>query len=133
ALKPNMFAEVILSSEDDVTLQVPREAVIYTGRRRLVFIDLGEGRLRPQEITVGRERNDAVEVLSGLSEGDVVVSSGNFLLAAESRLKNATRFWHDDETVAPPPAVPAPTPTPLPATAPTAPAPAPAHVHGSTR
>ncbi len=99
ALKPNMFTEVTLLVDGEEALQIPREAVLYTGRRRLVFIDLGEGRLRPQEVTIGRETNEAVEVLSGLSEGDVVVTSGNFLLAAESRIKNAADFWHDDEDV----------------------------------
>lgn len=100
-LKPNMYAEVTLLGDGADALQIPREAVLYTGRRRLVFVDLGGGRVKPQEVTVGRESGSRVEVLSGLEAGDVVVTSGNFLLAAESRLKNATGFWHDDETVAP--------------------------------
>lgn len=100
-LKPNMHAEVTLVGDGAEALQIPREAVLYTGRRRLVFVDLGEGRVRPQEVTLGRQTNGNVEVLRGLNEGDVVVTSGNFLLAAESRLRNATGFWHDDETVAP--------------------------------
>ncbi len=97
ALKPNMFVDVTLLTGGDDALQIPREAVLYTGPRRLVFVDLGEGRLRPREVTLGRETPDVVEVLSGLSEGDVVVTSGNFLLAAESRLKGATRLWQDEE------------------------------------
>lgn len=101
SLKPNMYAEVSLLGDGAEALQIPREAVLYTGRRRIVFVDLGEGRVRPQEVTVGRESGASVELLSGLNEGDLIVTSGNFLLAAESRLRNATSFWHDDEGIAP--------------------------------
>ncbi len=72
---------------------VPEEAVLYAGPRRLVFLDLGEGRLKPQEIEVGVKSGAFYEVLSGLEEGDVVVTSGNFLVAAESRIKSATEQW----------------------------------------
>jgi Cu(I)/Ag(I) efflux system membrane fusion protein len=92
-LKPEMYAEVTLRADRGVRLVVPEEAVLYAGPRRLVFLDLGEGRLRPQEIEVGVRSADRYEVLSGLSEGDRVVTSGNFLVAAESRLKSATGSW----------------------------------------
>lgn len=67
--------------------------MIYTGPRRLVFVDLGEGRLRPQEIEVGVHAEGYVEVKQGLEPGDVVVTSGNFLIAAESRIRSATKYW----------------------------------------
>lgn len=92
-LKPDMYANVDLGKERGERLVVPEEAVIYAGPRRLVFLDLGEGRLRPQEIEVGIKTGDYYEVLSGLEEGDVVVTSGNFLIAAESRLKSAATQW----------------------------------------
>ena len=92
-LKPDMYANVDLGEERGERLLVPEEAVIYAGPRRLVFLDLGEGRLRPQEIEVGIKTGDYYEVLSGLEEGDVVVTSGNFLIAAESRLKSAVTQW----------------------------------------
>ncbi len=88
-----MYANVELVSERGERLVVPEEAVLYAGPRRLVFLDLGEGRLRPQEIEIGVKSGDDYEVLSGLAEGDVVVTSGNFLVAAESRLKSATKPW----------------------------------------
>jgi Cu(I)/Ag(I) efflux system membrane fusion protein len=72
---------------------VPESAVIYAGPRRLVFVDLGSGRLRPQEVQVGLQVDDAYEVLKGLEPGQKVVTSGNFLIAAESRLKSATEQW----------------------------------------
>jgi Cu(I)/Ag(I) efflux system membrane fusion protein len=92
-LKPDMYANVDLGEERGERLVVPEEAVIYAGPRRLVFLDLGEGRLRAQEIEVGIKTGDYYEVLSGLDEGDVVVTSGNFLIAAESRLKSAATQW----------------------------------------
>jgi len=92
-LKPDMYANVELVSERGERLVVPEEAVLYTGPRRLVFLDLGEGRLRPQEIEVGVKSGDFYEVLAGLEEGDLVVTSGNFLVAAESRLKSALHHW----------------------------------------
>ncbi len=92
-LKPEMYANVELVSEKGTQLMVPAEAVLYAGPRRLVFVDLGEGQLRPQEIEIGVKSGDFYEVLDGLDEGDVVVTSGNFLVAAESRLKSATKQW----------------------------------------
>jgi len=93
ALKPDMYANVLLRSDLGERLVVPEEAVIYAGPRRLVFVDLGEGRLQPREIEVGAKTAEGYEVLSGLAPGDVVVTSGNFLIAAESRLKSATEQW----------------------------------------
>lgn len=92
-LKPDMYATVSLRADRGERPVVPEEAILYAGPRRLVFLDLGEGRLRPQEIQVGVKSGDLYEVLSGLKEGDRVVTSGNFLVAAESRLKSATGQW----------------------------------------
>ena len=69
------------------------EAVLYAGERRLVFVDLGEGRLQPREVEIGVRAGDRYEVLAGLEMGERVVVSGNFLIAAESRLKSATEKW----------------------------------------
>jgi Cu(I)/Ag(I) efflux system membrane fusion protein len=86
-LKPDMYADVAFHRDLGERLLVPASAVIYTGPRRLVFVDLGDGRLKPQEVELGVRGADAFEVLGGLQEGDVVVTSGNFLIAAESRLR----------------------------------------------
>jgi Cu(I)/Ag(I) efflux system membrane fusion protein len=93
ALRPGQSADVTIKVDLGERLVVPKEAVLYTGPRRLVFVDLGEGRLRPQEITVGARGDDDYEVLKGLEAGDVVVTSGNFLIAAESRIRSAELFW----------------------------------------
>ena len=92
-LRPEMYAEVLLRSDHGERLVVPQSAVLFAGERRLVFLDLGGGRLRPQPIEIGGRSGDDLEVLSGLAEGDLVVTSGTFLVAAESRLKSATEQW----------------------------------------
>lgn len=92
-LKPEMYANVRLEVDLGERLAIPDSAVIYTGPRRLVFIDLGEGRLRPQEIEIGVHTGGYYEVTDGLEAGDVVVTSGNFLIAAESRIRSATKYW----------------------------------------
>jgi membrane fusion protein, copper/silver efflux system len=92
-LKPDMYAEVKLKVEGGARLRVPEEAVLFTGPRRLVFVDLGEGRLEPRQVKLGMKAGEAYEVLEGLKEGDVVVTSGNFLVAAESRIRSAAEHW----------------------------------------
>ena len=69
------------------------EAVIYAGRRRVVFVDRGEDVLLPVDVTLGLAGDTHVEVTAGLTDGDAVVVSGNFLVASESRLQAATGFW----------------------------------------
>jgi Cu(I)/Ag(I) efflux system membrane fusion protein len=67
--------------------------VIVAGERRVVFVDRGEGRLEPRTITTGAASEDKVEVLDGLEPGERVVASGNFLIAAESRIQSALEQW----------------------------------------
>ena len=67
----------------------PRARCSKTGDRRLVFLDLGDGRLEPREVTTGERVEGGYAVLSGLAEGDRVVTSANFLIDSESSLKAA--------------------------------------------
>lgn len=92
-LKPDMYAEVSLKAELGHRLSVPEEAIIVAGDSRVVFVDLGGGRLKPVWIKAGRNTHGFVEVLEGLSIGDIVVTSGNFLIAAETRLKTGIDQW----------------------------------------
>ena len=96
-LRPGMIANLNFNADLGEHLAVPTDAVVYTGRRRLVFVDRGEGRLRPVEVTVGARTTDWISIKSGLTEGDVVVSSGVFLLAAESRIRSATDYWEAND------------------------------------
>lgn len=94
-LKPDMYATVTFKLPLGPRLVVPISSVVYTGPRRIVFVDLGNAALRPQEVTIGARSGDRVEITSGLHDGDTVVSSGNFLVAAESRVRSAGAFWDD--------------------------------------
>lgn len=95
-LKPDMFASVAFQIDLGPRLQVPIDAVVYTGPRRLVFVDIGEGRLRPEEVVLGVRSDDKIEVVRGLREGQTIVTSGNFLVAAESRIRSSARFWSEE-------------------------------------
>ncbi len=88
-LLPDMWANVELRIERGERLLVPVSAVLYAGPRRIVFVDLGDGRLAPREIEIGAGNGNFHEVLAGLEPGELVVTSGNFLVAAESRLASA--------------------------------------------
>jgi membrane fusion protein, copper/silver efflux system len=91
ALRQGMYATVeILADAYREGLTVPREAVIDTGRRQLVFVALGDGRFAPRDVRLGLPGQDgAIEIQSGIQPGESVVTSGQFLLDSESRLKEA--------------------------------------------
>ena len=84
-----MFADVLLESDLGPGLVVPADAVINVGQRLLVFLDQGGGRLEPREVETGARIGEGFEILSGLAEGDRVVTSANFLVDSESSLKAA--------------------------------------------
>ena len=85
-LRPGMFASVTLGGNGGPALLVPSEAVIRTGTRSLVMLQLADGRFRPAEIRTGREGGGMTEVLAGLAPGEKVVASGQFLLDSEASL-----------------------------------------------
>lgn len=95
-LLPDMYANVDLTINLGQRLQVPEQAVIYIGPKYFVFLDLGEGRLKPKQVSVGLKSQNYYEVLSGLKEGDLVVTSGNFLIAAESKFLSAIQYWGEE-------------------------------------
>ncbi len=88
-LRPGMFVDVSVPVELGPALTVPRSAVLDSGSRQMVFIDQGEGNLEARKVTTGWRYGDRVEILNGLKEGDEVVTSGNFLLDSESRMRSA--------------------------------------------
>ena len=92
-LRPEMYVEVKLKADLGKRLVVPESAVLYSGQSRVVFLDLGDGHLAPRKIKTGQRSRKWIEVLEGLEEGDTVVTSGNFLIAAESRLKAGVESW----------------------------------------
>ncbi len=89
-LKPGMYGNVTLQTDAAKALVVPKEAVLETGLRQLVFTDRGQGRYEQTLVKLGRRNQDHVEVMEGLKEGDRIVTSANFLLDAESKLTSAS-------------------------------------------
>jgi membrane fusion protein, copper/silver efflux system len=89
-LRPGSFATVELPTTSTEALWVPEEAVVDTGTRQIVYVALGDGRFRPTLVRVGRRAGGKVEVREGLSEGDSVVVSAQFLLDSESRLRGVS-------------------------------------------
>ena len=93
-LKPQMFADVDLKINYGNQVVVPQEAVLDSGKEQRVFVAKGDGYFEPHEIKTGAKLDGKVVVLSGLKAGETVVSSGNFLVDSESRLKSASGPMH---------------------------------------
>ncbi|HKX79450.1 MAG TPA: efflux RND transporter periplasmic adaptor subunit, partial [Novosphingobium sp.] len=85
-LRPGMFASVALGGDTRSALLVPSEAVIRTGKRTLVMLAASDGRYHPAEVRIGRDAGGQTEVLAGLSPGEKVVASGQFLIDSEASL-----------------------------------------------
>ena len=90
-LKPGMYANIYLKTNvAKDSLVIPQEAVIDSGVRKIVFVSKGKGKFEPRKIELGVEGNDnEFQVLSGLTEGEEIVISAQFMLDSESRLREA--------------------------------------------
>ncbi|MFC1563949.1 efflux RND transporter periplasmic adaptor subunit [candidate division KSB1 bacterium] len=89
-LKPEMYANVMIGSGDiNPRLVVPVSSVLLTGERSVVIVDLGEGKFEPREVRIGMESDDYYSILDGLEEGERLVTSAQFLIDSESRLREA--------------------------------------------
>lgn len=93
AFQPGLYASVTFPVSFGAALVVPKEAVMYAGKNRYVFVDRGEGRLEPREVRVGQSGAEMAEVRAGLAAGERVVVSGNFLLSSEALLRSALPKW----------------------------------------
>ena len=92
ALLPDMYADVeIATGLGEQVVAVPASAIIDSGNRQVVLLDLGQGRFEPREVKPGRRGDGFVEVMGGVREGDRVVVNGNFLIDAESNLQSALK------------------------------------------
>jgi membrane fusion protein, copper/silver efflux system len=88
-LRPDMFVDVEIPVALPQALSVPADAVLDTGLRKTVFVDLGSGYFEPRKVETGWRFGDSVEIVKGLSPGERIVVSGNFLIDSESRMKSA--------------------------------------------
>jgi len=87
-LKPEMYAEIKIKITLPSRLSVPLSAIVNTGARKLVFVDKGEKGFEPKEVKTGFEGDDYAEILSGIRAGEEVVTSANFLIDSEARIKS---------------------------------------------
>ncbi|HKJ65874.1 MAG TPA: efflux RND transporter periplasmic adaptor subunit, partial [Desulfopila sp.] len=98
-LKPDMFAQVIIHAGDsERTLLVPKESIIRTGLANRLVLALGDGRFKSVNVEVGRYDQDSAEILSGLEEGEEVVTSAQFLIDSESsKTSDFKRIHHGEQ------------------------------------
>lgn len=89
ALKPGMYAEVLLERPLRGVLTVPESAVLTTGTRCIVFVAKGNGRFEPREVKTGAKVDSYYEIREGIEPSEEVVTQANFLVDSESRLKAA--------------------------------------------
>ena len=89
ALKPDMYADVVLNVTYGNHLVVPQEAVMDSGSEQLVYVSLKDGYFEPRKVQVGAKVDNKFIVLAGLTAGEKVVTAGNFLIDSESKLKSA--------------------------------------------
>ena len=92
-LRPDAYVDVALAIDEGEGLTVPVDSVLPTGEHNIVFVDKGGGRLEPRFVQLGGKFGELYRVTGGLSEGERVVSSGNFLVDAESKVQGALKSW----------------------------------------
>jgi len=88
-LKPDMFAEAQLNISYGTQVFVPQEALLDAGTEQIVFVALGDGYFEPRKVQLGARLDGRIIVLFGVKPGERIVTSGNFLIDSESRLKSA--------------------------------------------
>lgn len=90
-IRPGMYGTVTLERALGEALTIPRSAVLRVGEQVVTFVDMGEGRLMPHELTLGMEGDEVVEVLAGVEQGMRVVTSAQYLIDSESNLAEVMR------------------------------------------
>jgi len=90
-LKPEMYLSATIWASLGKHLAIPITAVLNTGMRTLVFVEKEPGQYEPREVRLGQEAEDAYEILEGIREGEKVVTSANFLVDSESKIRSLTK------------------------------------------
>lgn len=88
-LRPDMFVNVYIEIPLGEAITVPKSAVLQTGLRNIMLIAKGDGIFEAREVRLGNQSDDAIQIISGVNEGEEVVTSANFLLDSESQLRGA--------------------------------------------
>ena len=92
-LRPDMYVNVELKLDMGEGLAAPVSAVLPTGLRNIAFVDKGDDKLEPRFLELGRKYGDIYELKSGLTNGERVVNSANFLIDAEAKVQGALKSW----------------------------------------
>ena len=97
-LKPNMYTNVkIYGGAKENTIVIPLEGLIRTGREERVIVALGEGKFEARNVSAGIESGDYVEILTGIEEGDKIVTSGQFLIDSEASMRASLNRMSDTD------------------------------------
>ena len=95
-LRAEMYVDATIDTgNSQPVLAIPDNAVLDTGTRQTVLVDMGQGRFEPREVKLGHRGGGYVEIRQGLTEGEPVVTSANFLIDAESNLKAALKGFSE--------------------------------------
>lgn len=97
-LRPGMFGDVVVQLESQSGVVIPTEALVDTGEVQYVFVAKGGGRFEPRRVRAGARAGDKVEIVTGLAAGETVVTTANFLIDSESRLRAAVQAQGNTET-----------------------------------
>jgi membrane fusion protein, copper/silver efflux system len=92
-LRPGMYGDLLIDAPVAESITVPAEAVIDTGAQRYVFVASSDGRFEPRAVRLGERASGNVQVLEGLAEGESVVTTANFLVDSESRMRAAVEAF----------------------------------------
>lgn len=98
-LKPDMYVKVKINTFAGQTIAVPKNAVIRTGERNIVYVEKEKGLYEPREVQLSYEQDGYYAVISGLNEGEKVVSSGGFLLDSESQIQTGFKTGHEQHNI----------------------------------
>ena len=89
-----MYGEILFKKELGKQLMIPEEAVLFTGKRQVVWVKTADQHFESRDVILGVKENGKYQILSGLAEGDEVAVSGGFLIDSESQLRNGKSNEH---------------------------------------
>lgn len=87
-LRPEMFVDANINVSLGSKLAIPEDAILDSGTRQIAFVKIGEGKYEPRELKLGQRAGDFREVMAGVADGEEVVTSANFFIDSESKLKS---------------------------------------------
>jgi len=93
-LKPQMYGETLFSTNAGEGLMIPAEAIIFSGKRTVVWVKASDGMFEGRDVKIGNKYGSKYQVLEGLEEDEEVAATGGFLIDSESQLKSGSQSGH---------------------------------------